>query len=271
MTFYRPWNGSPDYMTGQARTAPGCPVLTRRLTGPDLPCNPHAAEQQKRLDVLRAGSGAPAVILVAGLGNALDTWAQILPAAAEFSTVVAYSRSGLGRSEPGLRDHTAKSAAVELHALLTKLQLKPPYVLVGRSYGGILVRLGLFREVEELLVNHRERFDGDVGEFERGERQVEERLAPSGDLDGPPQARAPGCTGDVVEGERARCKRCYPTLVNGNRLRGRMIGEIFMRKRYQKGSLEKLNGIWIARWYEGGHRRARTLGRVSWPRGQTKW
>ena len=22
-----------------------------------------------------------------------------------------------------------------------------------------------------------------------------------------------------------------------------------MRKRYQKGSLEKLNGIWIARWY----------------------
>ena len=36
-----------------------------------------------------------------------------------------------------------------------------------------------------------------------------------------------------------------------------------MRKRYQKGSLEKLNGIWIARWYEGGHRRARTLGRVS--------
>jgi len=30
---------------------------------------------------------------------------------------------------------------LELHALLTKLNLKPPYVLVGASYGGILVRL----------------------------------------------------------------------------------------------------------------------------------
>jgi pimeloyl-ACP methyl ester carboxylesterase len=29
----------------------------------------------------------------------------------------------------------------ELHELLTRLQLKPPHVLVGRSYGGILVRL----------------------------------------------------------------------------------------------------------------------------------
>lgn len=94
-----------------------------------------------RLDVLRAGSGTPAVVLVAGLGNALDAWSQIVPAAAEFSTAVAYSRSGLGRSEIGPQDHKAKSSVLELHALLTKLQLKPPYVLVGASYGSILVRL----------------------------------------------------------------------------------------------------------------------------------
>ena len=93
------------------------------------------------LDVVRAGSGTPSVILVAGLGNAVDTWAQIVPAAAQFSTVVAYSRSGLGRSEPGPSKHTAKDSVLELHALLTKLNLKPPYVLVGGSYGGILVRL----------------------------------------------------------------------------------------------------------------------------------
>jgi pimeloyl-ACP methyl ester carboxylesterase len=30
---------------------------------------------------------------------------------------------------------------LELHVLLTKLNLKPPYVLVGASYGGIFVRL----------------------------------------------------------------------------------------------------------------------------------
>jgi pimeloyl-ACP methyl ester carboxylesterase len=94
-----------------------------------------------KLDVLRAGAGTPVVILVAGLGNPLDDWARIWPSAAEFSTVVAYSRSGLGRSEIGPSDHSAKSAVVELHALLAKLKLKPPYVLVGRSYGGLLVRL----------------------------------------------------------------------------------------------------------------------------------
>ena len=93
------------------------------------------------LDVVRAGSGTPAVVLVGGLGNALDTWAQIVPSAAQFSTVLAYSRSGLGRSEMGPSKHTAKDSVLELHALLAKLNLKPPYVLVGASYGGILVRL----------------------------------------------------------------------------------------------------------------------------------
>src|SRR2546425_260704 len=36
-----------------------------------------------------------------------------------------------------------------------------------------------------------------------------------------------------------------------------------MRKRYQKGSLSKVEGVWIAQWREAGHRRKRTLGRVS--------
>ena len=94
-----------------------------------------------RLDVVREGSGSPAIILVAGLGNALDSWSQISPAAAEISTVVAYSRAGLGRSDPSPHEYTARAAVAELHALLNHLELKPPYVLVGASYGGILVRL----------------------------------------------------------------------------------------------------------------------------------
>lgn len=36
-----------------------------------------------------------------------------------------------------------------------------------------------------------------------------------------------------------------------------------MRKRYQQGSLTKVDGNWIAQWWEDGHRRKRTLGRVS--------
>src|ERR1700730_15603735 len=36
-----------------------------------------------------------------------------------------------------------------------------------------------------------------------------------------------------------------------------------MRRRYQKGSLKKSDGVWIAQWWEDGHRRKRTLGKVS--------
>lgn len=36
-----------------------------------------------------------------------------------------------------------------------------------------------------------------------------------------------------------------------------------MRRRYQKGSLKKVDGVWIAQWWEEGHRRKRTLGKVS--------
>ena len=94
-----------------------------------------------RLDVVRAGAGAPAVVFEAGLGDPLSDWDRVWPAVAQFTTVVAYSRSGIGRSEPGPEEHTARLAAAELHALLARLRIPPPYVLVGRSYGGILVRL----------------------------------------------------------------------------------------------------------------------------------
>ncbi len=36
-----------------------------------------------------------------------------------------------------------------------------------------------------------------------------------------------------------------------------------MRKRYQEGSLKKVDGKWIAQWWEDGHRRKRTMGSVS--------
>lgn len=36
-----------------------------------------------------------------------------------------------------------------------------------------------------------------------------------------------------------------------------------MRRRYQEGSLKNVDGDWISQWWEDGHRRKRTLGRVS--------
>jgi pimeloyl-ACP methyl ester carboxylesterase len=94
-----------------------------------------------RLDAVRAGSGSLVVVFEGGLGNPLDTWEHVWPAVSELSTVVVYSRSGLGRSERGPHAHTARGATEELHQLLGALDVAPPYVLVAASYGGLLARL----------------------------------------------------------------------------------------------------------------------------------
>lgn len=94
-----------------------------------------------RLRVLQAGSGKPAVVFECGLWDTLDYWARVWPHLAEFTTVVAYSRAGLGGSEISPRPHSAMTAVSDLHVLLRALAIQPPYVLVGHSYGGILIRL----------------------------------------------------------------------------------------------------------------------------------
>jgi len=94
----------------------------------------------RRLDTVRAGAGGPAVVFETGLGDSLDTWAPFVTALGEHTTAIAYSRAGFGRSEASA-DHSARAEVADLHALLQHSGIRPPYVLVGRSYGGMLVRL----------------------------------------------------------------------------------------------------------------------------------
>lgn len=94
-----------------------------------------------RLDVVRGGAGSPAVVFETGLADSLDTWLPMWHTVSEFTTVVAYSRAGFGRSTAGSSDHSVPHAARDLHELLHKLDIKPPYVLVARSYGSLIARL----------------------------------------------------------------------------------------------------------------------------------
>lgn len=94
-----------------------------------------------KLDIVRAGAGSPAIVFETGLGDSLDTWLPTLRTMAEFTTVIAYSRAGLGRSTSGSSDHTVPHAAADLHALLRQLNVKSPCILVARSYGSIIARL----------------------------------------------------------------------------------------------------------------------------------
>jgi pimeloyl-ACP methyl ester carboxylesterase len=87
------------------------------------------------------GQGSPAVILDSGLGDGYITWEKVQPKIAEFTRVCSYDRAGLGYSDPSPRPRSSKDMAEELHALLHKAGIAPPYILVGHSMAGYNVRL----------------------------------------------------------------------------------------------------------------------------------
>ena len=87
------------------------------------------------------GTGSPTVILEAGFGGNSDDWSEVLGALGRVTRTCAYDRAGLGDSLPvrGVRD--AADEIADLNRLLEHAGIPPPYVLVGHSYGGLLVRL----------------------------------------------------------------------------------------------------------------------------------
>ena len=94
-----------------------------------------------RLHVLEAGAGragVPTVILEAGLMSTVMSWTALQRRLAEKYRVVSYDRAGLGWSDLGPMPRTADRIAEELHALLERAGIAPPYVVVGHSFGGLL-------------------------------------------------------------------------------------------------------------------------------------
>lgn len=85
-------------------------------------------------------SGRPVVILESGAGEGLDTWKPVFAEIARVAPVVAYDRRGLGQSTPDSVRPTLRRVAQSLRALLVRLDISPPYILVGHSWGGLLVR-----------------------------------------------------------------------------------------------------------------------------------
>jgi pimeloyl-ACP methyl ester carboxylesterase len=88
-----------------------------------------------RLHLFCSGEGGPTVILDYGrVGSYLD-WYHVQPQVARFSRVCSYDRGGYGWSDPSPKPRLPSAMAEELHTLLAKAGEKPPYVLVGHSFG----------------------------------------------------------------------------------------------------------------------------------------
>lgn len=87
------------------------------------------------------GAGAPTVVFEAALGASSLSWTFVQPAVAAFARAWAYDRAGFGRSEGGVMPRTAGRIADELRTLLERAAEHPPFLLVGHSFGGLVVRI----------------------------------------------------------------------------------------------------------------------------------
>ena len=95
----------------------------------------------RRLNIHCIGHGSPTVIFEAGLGDQSRAWAMVQPAVGANTQACSYDRAGLGFSDPSDRPGTSENAVDDLHRLLAAASIKPPYILVGHSLGGMYVRL----------------------------------------------------------------------------------------------------------------------------------
>jgi len=108
-----------------------------------------------RVHLRRQGVGAPAVVMEAAIWDIALTWALVQPEVAAFTHAVTYDRAGLGQSDASPRPRTGDVLVDELRALLHAAGVPAPYVLVGHSFSGLLVRLFAYhypREVAGLVL-----------------------------------------------------------------------------------------------------------------------
>jgi pimeloyl-ACP methyl ester carboxylesterase len=86
------------------------------------------------------GSGEPWIVLVNGSGldlNSLDTLFEDL---SNETTILRYSRAGLGESTFTNMNKDFNTMVNELQTLVKELEVPEPYILGGHSFGGLIIK-----------------------------------------------------------------------------------------------------------------------------------
>jgi pimeloyl-ACP methyl ester carboxylesterase len=103
-----------------------------------------------RLHLACQGEGSPTVVMEAAIGETGLLWSLVQPTVAQHSRACVYDRAGLGWSDASPKSRTALVMVEELRRLLANAEVPGPYVLVGHSFGGLLVRLYAARYPQEV-------------------------------------------------------------------------------------------------------------------------
>jgi pimeloyl-ACP methyl ester carboxylesterase len=103
----------------------------------------------------RGPLSTPTVVFENGLGDFSFDWALVTRELVGTARVCAYDRAGYAWSDPGPMPRTFAQLNLELHDALAAAGERPPFLLVGHSYGGAVARayaLAYPREVAGLVL-----------------------------------------------------------------------------------------------------------------------
>jgi pimeloyl-ACP methyl ester carboxylesterase len=94
----------------------------------------------RRVEYSLIRSGGTTVVFENGLDGKMNWWRKVIPEISKDATTFAYNRPGYGRSDSMSTPRDGLHIVEELRTLLKRNGLEPPYVLVGHSFGGLLVQ-----------------------------------------------------------------------------------------------------------------------------------
>jgi pimeloyl-ACP methyl ester carboxylesterase len=93
-----------------------------------------------KLHIIDRGTGDPTVIIEGGLVCGVDTYETLIAPISEFTRIISYDHAGIGFSTRSPNPRTLPNYVKELWQLLDHEKIKPPYILVGHSMGGFIIR-----------------------------------------------------------------------------------------------------------------------------------
>ena len=81
----------------------------------------------------------PVIIFESALGTPLENWKGLIEKINDSLPIFAYDRAGIGKSDLVDQEPTPEFTANRLHEILKQLNIPPPYILVGHSWGGAMI------------------------------------------------------------------------------------------------------------------------------------
>jgi pimeloyl-ACP methyl ester carboxylesterase len=94
----------------------------------------------RQLYLSEQGEGTPTVIFESGIGATSQNWTWLQREVSRFTRTITYDRCGLGWSTPSPSPRIPSNIVRELHTLLKRAGIPPPYLLIGHSFGGLVVQ-----------------------------------------------------------------------------------------------------------------------------------